>query len=342
MRNRILFIGLLLVMVGLSSFAIYRLFFSSRELSRTSSSSVPTKSSKDVEVAEKSAEQEGAHSIWADPRLRGLSGAGSTADSAEAKEIESNLKDLVALYDRGEDKQFLARLDDLIANNPNAKEYVALKGDYYFNEGQWPEAESAVRTLITKDPENMFARTTLAEILAAQGKIDEAFQTQKEVIAKDPGNFEALNGILAVTEMQGKPEIGEEIIRNNAVANPQNARAAASYIDLLRMDGKNDEANRWTEQALKNNPNDPELLQRQAVSLIQQGKAKEAVAAATQAVNLSNTPEGKIIALNVKHQAAYSERDVRTMEEAVKEIESIDPNHQSLAHLKETNELLKK
>jgi tetratricopeptide (TPR) repeat protein len=345
MKNRLLFGFLVTLMLGLSGFAIYRIFFVNSDQLPSSPKAEKAKiqnSKEGTGSTEKGTSREEGRSIWADPRLRGLSGTGSTGDTEKAKEIESNLKNLVGLYDRGEDKDFLAKLDQLIAANPDAKEYLALKGDYYFNEGKWPEAEQTVRSLITKDPENMFARTTLAEILAAQGKMDEALSTQQEVIQKNPGYGDALNGILAVTEMQGKPEKGEEIVRNNAMANLSNGNAVAPYLDVLRAQEKTEELRKLTQESLKLDPTNPELLQREAINLIQQGKSQEAIAAADQAANFSPNPTNKIVALNVKYQAAYSTRNLPIMEQVIEEIKAIDPEHETLARLQDTIEMLKK
>ncbi|MBN8555739.1 MAG: tetratricopeptide repeat protein [Deltaproteobacteria bacterium] len=330
MKSRIIFIAILSVILGVSTFAIYRLFFFSHEIKGTESNLNRGTTKQDPHQKRPgmrlSNSVDGNESIWQDSRLKDSQvPVGQLKVSAE---IENNLGLLVELYDQGHDEEFLKKLNELIAANPEVKEYVALKGDYYFNEGNWAESEKSIRRLIELNPENMFAQTSLAEVLAIQGQSEEAIKTQQNVLQKDPRNLAAMNGLLAVSEMKGDTQAGEDYVKRLMEQDPTNGNAAAIYGQLLRDQGNVEDAEKVFREAHLRDPGNPVLTENLVVEEIRKGRYANAFDLGIEASDRFSHKDDKFRALNGSWQAAALLNDRAKMLVILNKMKDIDPNDQ--------------
>lgn len=204
-------------------------------------------------------------SVWQDERFfEGDWEARFGRSLKENAQIERKLDQLSELYQARRDEEFLSRLEPLIEENPDVPEYVALLGDYHYNEGNWEEAEEAISDLLELDPENSFARTTLAEVHLYQRENDKALDALNSVLEQDPGYPDALNGLVALYEVQGNLEKGYARIEEIYQENPNNGNTAAVYAETLAAQMRFEERREVLEQAVRDEPDN--LLIRNALA----------------------------------------------------------------------------
>ncbi len=201
-------------------------------------------------------------SIWSDTRLKSISfmNDGPSIKDPITPEIQVELEKLSGLYARGEDEQYLKKLDELISEHPKVKHYVALKGDYHVNSGNLEEAQAAVEKLVAMDPDNHFAASVLAEIQGKRGKYDEAMSTLDKVLEKNPSNVKALYTLLQVTESKGEPDEGMTKIEGLHAKHPDDARITLVYSDVLFVRQDAAKRDQVIENGLNKNPNNSMLL----------------------------------------------------------------------------------
>jgi tetratricopeptide (TPR) repeat protein len=281
-------------------------------------------------------------SVWNDPRLKDVK-AGDIKEVKEKAEIENNLKVLTALYDQGSDEEFLSRLKGLIAERPEVKEYAALLGDYHYNEGNWVEAEAAVRRLIELDPQNMFARTSLAEVVAVQGRYDDGLQINQLVLESDARNIDAMYGVASISDMKGTPEQGMKIIESTYRKDATNGNAAAVYADLLFMKGKLEDSREIIKEGLKNDGQNPFLNKTAATIAAKMGQFSEAAKYSAIAAANETNAERKVDALNIGWQARIELKDFDGAEGDIRKILEIQPDNEfAIQALKTVNSLREK
>jgi tetratricopeptide (TPR) repeat protein len=327
MGSRIYFYLVISLMLVVSGYVVFRLFFNGGSESRVSQSIQP-KGDKQQKPSStmrfSNSVTSGSGSVWTDPRLKDVNAVGGELKTSA--EIENNLKNLTSLYDQGADAEFLQRLKDLIAQNPNVKEYAALLGDYYYNEGSWAEAETAIKRLIELDPQNNFAKTAFGEVLAIQGRYEDGRHNDELVLASDPRNVDAMYGLIAIADMQGKPELGLKAVEEHYRKDPSNGNAAAVYAEGLFARGNLTEGYNIGSEALKLDPANPLLLMTTAKMAALNGNFPRAAELAETAADRAPDSNQQIQALHLAWQAHLEQKNIPSAVKALRRILVLDPN----------------
>lgn len=328
MKGKVLFYSLVSVIVLVSGYALYRLSFSGASSSKSKAAQAATaKKFPGMKLSQAVDKQE---SIWQDPRLK--KNHVSEADLKRNAEIENNLSVLVKLYDQGLDEDFLARLNDLIADHPDAVEYIALKGDYYYNEGNWPEAEKAVEDMLKLDPENIFARTSLGELQAIQGRYDEALRSMDQVLQKDVGNIDALYGYMSIADMKGESQLGIQRVEKAYQDNRQNGNVALAYSDVLQASNQMERRHTVLQEAMRTDPNNPGPFRYSALDAQLRGNHKDAIHLAEQAYAKDGNVETQVQSLDILWQSALYEKDYDRAESALTKLHDLNPQDEAIQY----------
>ncbi len=291
MSSRLSFYAIVAVLIGLLGWAGYRLFVSEEAEKIADRMSRPT--SKDYQENTRSGSS--SNNVWMNEKLRETLESSDARDLKASAEVQNHIQNLTDLYNRGEDDTLLPLALDLFEKNPEVKEYSAFLGDYYFNEGNWAEAEKYVKRLTELDPANTFARTTLGEVYATQGRYDEGLQSMEEVLQRDPNNLQALYGVSSIHDMKGQPEQGSRRIEELYRANPSSGNVATVYADTLLAEGKTSDAHRILDQAIQNDAQNPAPLIRKGEILFGEGRDAEALSALDNAAMRASTVDEKLI-----------------------------------------------
>ena len=324
------FYGIAFLMLLAMGALSYKLFFHEQVEEEAPKTSLFSKKNQNLKLSRSRERDSSGGSVWGDPRLRVQGQSPSSASLQTQAEIENNLVNLLQLYEQGADQDFLRKIDELIKNNPDVPEYVALKGDYFYNNGQWAEAEESVHQLIQLEPHNMFARTTLGELEAIQGRHQDALATMDKVLETDPGYIDALYGYVSVTEMQGEPDAGFKKIEELYKKNASNGNTAVVYADYLRAQNRVDESEEVVMKAVASDPSNPTPARVAAMNASRRGNHREAIKYAETALARDHNPETQMRTLDILWQAAFAEKNYDKAEASLRKIKELNPDDESI------------
>ncbi len=326
-----------LVLGGLSIgslWLIIKLLSSSSRDEETASSRVKTRSESSSELktasSSKKNEKEGLFtSIWS------KSGSAKDRFGRDLKAravIENETQNMKTLFESGDLGQMKARLDDLLKRYPNVPEYIALLGDYHLALDNYEEAEATVRQLLELDPDNLFARETLARTLAVRGNMDEAREELNEVLEKNPGSESALRKLVAFGEVQGDPAQGIADLRKQIAKNPKNGVAYVVLAESLLERGNTQEAYKASLEGVKNAPMVAGNYRNLSIYYSIQGDAKKSLEYARPWAEREDNPQYQAVAqAHLLHELERSGNVQEACETALR-MDSDDPEVQAAAN----------
>lgn len=105
--------------------------------------------------------------------------------------------------------------------------------------GDYAEAEASLATLVAEDPEDLDARSALAEALAAQGKNQEALVQLEAVVSQDSHDHEALHEMAVLERLLGDSVAAVRHFEAAVEVAPEAAYLddlALTYVQLGRYD----------------------------------------------------------------------------------------------------------
>jgi cytochrome c-type biogenesis protein CcmH/NrfG len=218
------------------------------------------------------------------------------------------------LLSSGQEADFVQHLEDLIRQNPQVPEYWAIRADYFYDAKNWPEAERSLEAVIKHDPENLFARASLGEVNAIQGKLDEGLARMKEVLSVDPSQIEALYGLISITELQGRRADGEQMIFDFYDRHPQSANVAMVVSDIFAQ--RHDWAKRREvlAQAIQAEPDNPGPYRLLAAEAFRGGRYEEALKLGESSLARDQQEESRRSTLDVVTEAALKSGDIPAAE----------------------------
>jgi tetratricopeptide (TPR) repeat protein len=108
--------------------------------------------------------------------------------------------------------------------------------------GEFAEAEAVYRDTIHRFPDNVFARNGLAEVLRAAEKLAEAEAVYRDTIDRFPHNVVARNGLAEVLRAAEKLTEAEAVYRDTIDRFPHNVVARNGLAEVLKAAGKLAEA----------------------------------------------------------------------------------------------------
>lgn len=325
MKSRIFFylaLGLLVVVCG---FVVYRLIVPSKpileHLTRSShrpSEAISRKGGGEMKLSRSTESQS---SVWSGLGKPSENNKMSEADLKKQAEVQNNLGVLLTLYEEGNDEALLKKVDELIAQNPQVPEYIAMKGDYYYNNGQWAQAEAAVKRLLEVTPDNVYARSTLGELQAIQERYGESLETYDQILHKDPGNISALYGRLSVYDMKGESRSGQEDVLRLWAEHPGNGNLAAVAADIYVARGDLDKSTEAIMKGLKADGTNARLLHVAGLDADRRSHPKEAFEYFRRGYDLSNDPQQKMELLSAAQKTAERSGDTSMSDWVINEVQ---------------------
>ena len=161
--------------------------------------------------------------------------------------------------------------------------------------GKLADAEAVYRDAVGRFPDDVFARTGLAEVLKAAGKLAEAEAVYRDTIRCFPDNVVARDGLAYLLKETHRLQQAEAVFRETLAHLPKSAYALTGLASLLRLARKDGltEAFDLIEQARSIAPSDVEVLLEQARLYEAVGRMEEAEAIFQQAHALSAASAAK-------------------------------------------------
>ncbi len=121
---------------------------------------------------------------------------------------------------------------------------------------RYPEAEEVYRQTIERFPENVVARTGLAEVLKAAERYPEAEEVYRQTIERFPENVFAHNGLAEVLKAAERYPEAEEVYRQTTERFPGDVVARTGLAEVLKAAERYSEAEEVYRQTIERFPED--------------------------------------------------------------------------------------
>ena len=119
-----------------------------------------------------------------------------------------------------------------------------------------PEAESVYRETVAQFPDDVVARTGLAEVLKAQARHPEAESVYRETVAQFPDNVVARNGLAEVLKAQARHPEAESVYRETVARFPDDVVARNGLAEVLKAQARHPEAESVYRETVARLPDD--------------------------------------------------------------------------------------
>ena len=221
-----------------------------------------------------------------------------------------------------------ANQKDFAAAEASAKKSLALKstedahqflGTIYAQQQRWPDAEQEFKASIAAAPNSMPARVRLANLYLAQQKPEVAEQVIAQA-KKDLGKDSRTYTVLADFYL-GRGQVDKALAEFAAVSkeHPKDLAVKKRYAEVLLLTNHDADAQRITDEILKNNSKDLEGLLFRSSLQLKQGKPSDAVQGLQLAVKADATNAFAHYLLGQAFRAnGENERAIPELKEAVR------------------------
>lgn len=153
--------------------------------------------------------------------------------------------------------EFVAAQDDN-ADRPEARTTL---GSFLTRRGRPADAEAAYKAALRLDPQYLPASINLADLYRQLGRDGDGEAVLRVAIAASPGAAAAHHALgLTLTRLR-KPDAALAAFQRAAELDPADARYQYVYAVALHSAGRRDDAMNVLNDALKNHPNDRDILQ---------------------------------------------------------------------------------
>ncbi len=175
-----------------------------------------------------------------------------------------------------------AQADRAIQLSPNLVDAYLLKTDLQQRQGDLPGAEQTVRKALEIDGGNIGARARLAKLMAVMKRsktdLENALTEAQTILSLQPQNTDALAAQAEAMLGLGRLDDARTHYEDLHEAYPDNPFYTHRLGSIAALQGKPDLALQYFRQALQGNPNLTDVVNDIVAVMMQQGKAKQALA----------------------------------------------------------------
>lgn len=203
--------------------------------------------------------------------------------TANPKDIPLRLN-LAQIYaNKGENDKAEELLQECVSLEPQKLQHRIILASFLTRTKQLDKAEKVLHTAIAQDPKDDARRMLLVEFLSVAKKDNKAAEQEllnaiKEVPDSSSLRFGLASLYVQTNDVPKAMDVYREII-SRYEEKPEGLRARNLLSELLSKQGKQDEADKLTEEVLKENPSDNDALIAKARSLLIKRDAQGAIAA---------------------------------------------------------------
>ena len=162
----------------------------------------------------------------------------------------------------GDFKTAIARLEEVVALQPDDVDALLLLGTLYGFERRFEEALAALERGLSLAPDYTDIRLAMARIKAWQGEFDSASQIVEAVLAEQPDNLEALIQRARLAYYQDQLGRAEAAFGEVLKRQPENSEALVGLGDAKWAQGEYAEARAYYRRAAAAQPDAPEAAER--------------------------------------------------------------------------------
>lgn len=203
--------------------------------------------------------------------------------TANPKDVSLHMSLATVYVKQGENDKAAEMLQECVTLEPQNLQWRVNLAGFLMRTNQLDKAEKVLRTAIEQDPKDAGRRMLLVEFLSTAKKDDKAAEQELLNGIKEIPDSSALRfGLAALYEQLKDPTKAMDVYRDiisRYEEKPEGLRARDKLATLLSLQGKQDEADKLTDQVLKENPTDNNALMARARSLLAKQDAQGAIAA---------------------------------------------------------------
>ncbi len=136
----------------------------------------------------------------------------------------------------------------------NQKELKELMGDSYMIEQDYDSSVKQYREVLAKDPQNIKARVSLADVLSWQQKYEEAVAEYLKVLELKPGDLEVEQKLAVVYSWKKDFLKAEALYQKILATNPSDPKQTVAFAEVCFRLGKTQEAEQLVKGVLEKDP----------------------------------------------------------------------------------------
>ena len=171
----------------------------------------------------------------------------------------------------------VADLRTVLRSEENSTRALLLLARSHVGAGSVELAQNAYRQLIEVDPNHPSASNELADLLARTGEVDQAEEVLRQKLEIAPDDRRSASNLVEALLMQGEAEAAEEEARALVELDDPSGLAEFQLGRVMQAQQQQDAAIDAYKQALEKNPEAVQALQGLTTSLVQAGRADEAI-----------------------------------------------------------------
>jgi len=184
---------------------------------------------------------------------------------------------LARIYERNKQPRLAEEeYKTLLQKFPNQTEFVREYAQFLMRQGRDEEAAQLFDQLLQQSPSEIFALLGKARLAEKRNDASQALELYRKVLEHDPNNEIALLGAAAMYLKLGQPEPAIAIYRRMTLTETPNPLAFSSVLSLYREQGRTEELIDYLKQMAQRHGN--RFLPFLASEMLQAGKGEEAVA----------------------------------------------------------------
>lgn len=257
------------------------------------------------------------------------------ADQTEAERLRASRVSILA--EVGERERGRAELAALARDYPQAETYQLALAELLVADGRLPEAETLLREMIERDPDNAQLRVKLATLLAGAGRAEDAEQSLRAALAADPQSVHLRFALAAFLESAGRQAEAVRVYQQIADKQPRSADGLAARNRLIKLllPTDRDRAKDLLAVLLADAPDNVDGLLVRAALFIEEGELARAIGDLRSA--LARQPASTRALLALARVYALN-REMALAEETYRRLLAVDPGN--LEAMRELGDLL--
>ena len=176
----------------------------------------------------------------------------------------------------GQSEKALSHCEKALAIDPANPSVLVQSGDLYMKLGQAKKAKDQFTKAATRLPSNSFIQNKIALAEAFAGDPGQALKVSQKNLAQSPNDLGAITAYVDALVLNKRVDDALSFVTGYLKKRPDRWRVSMIQGDLLALKGKPDAAGQSYRQALKNNPDDLNMLFNMVARYQQMGFVREA------------------------------------------------------------------
>ncbi len=197
----------------------------------------------------------------------------------------------------GQILEAIGKIEDVLSNDPNNTSALTTLAGLYLEQARRPaKAIELYEKSLAIDPFQEEAQYSMARIERARGNLAAALEHGSAILRFEPRSVRALTEMGLIVQAQGRAAEAQSYLEQALAVEPDHAPALLALGALHGRAGRQAEAGKYLKRAQNKEPNHPAVLYDAAIWYLQEGDVKEALTLLQRTVALKpNDPDANYV-----------------------------------------------